>query len=127
MSGATSGLAQSLGVVSLKWGGTPLDIESKSASFTRGGKVFTTVQAGAKTFVSPSYVPPKLTAKFPLAVGMSLDALIALNGSEMQIICDSGQRYTMNGAVIIGDPKITGGSGNNVSVDWSGQPALEVL
>ena len=70
---------------------------------------------------------PKVTASFPLLRGLSLDTLKGLSGQELQVHCDSGQTYTINGAFIIGDPKVKGGPGSNISAEWSGQAALEVL
>ncbi len=127
MSGSTSAMSQSLGVIYLVWGGTRIDVDEKSSSFNRGGRVAKAVQAGSKTSQSYSYVPSEVTAKFPLLAGMSLDALIALNGDELQVHCDTGQTYTIPSAVIQGDPKIAGGSGSNISMKWGGEPAQEVL
>ncbi len=127
MSGSSSANAQSLGVLWLVWGGTRIDVDEKSTSFNRGGKVAKSVQAGVKTSQSFGYVPSKLTAKFPLDQGMSLDDLTALNGSEMQVHCDTGQVYTSPSMTIQGDPKTTGGSAANVSVDWGGSPFSEVV
>ncbi len=127
MSGSITGTATSLGVIKLVWGGTTINVDSKAASFNRGGLVATAVVAGNQISQSLNTVAPKVTAKFPLLKGMSIDGLKALNGSELQIECDTGQKYVMNGAFLVGDPKITGGPGSNVSADWSGQPALEVL
>lgn len=124
---AVSASAQSLGVVYLVWGGQRIDVEEKSTSFSRGGRVAKAVQAGAKTTQSYAYMPSKVTAKFPLLGGMTLDGLTALNGTELQVQCDTGQTYTIAEAVIQGDPKISGGQSANVSVEWGGGPAVEVI
>ncbi|HEX3992063.1 MAG TPA: phage tail tube protein, partial [Acetobacteraceae bacterium] len=115
MSGSTS---QSLGIIDLIWGGTKINVDTKSATFQRGGLVSTPVVAGRTVSQGQQFVAPKVSAKFPLMNGMSLDTLIALNGTEMQIKCDSGQTYIINGAFFSGDPKVTGGPGSNVSAEW---------
>jgi hypothetical protein len=66
-------------------------------------------------------------ASFPLTKGMSLNALNALNGSELQVICDSGQTYVIDSASFTKDRTVKGGAGNNVSAEWSGPPASEVI
>lgn len=124
---SVSASAQSLGVLWLVWGGQRIDVDEKSTSFSRGGRVAKAVQAGALTTQSYNYVPSKVSAKFPLAGDMSLDALTALNGTEMQIHCDSGQVYVIASAAIQGDPKVTGGQNANVSMEWGGGPAVEML
>ncbi len=120
-------VAQSLGIIGLTWGGMRLSVDAKSSSFSRGGLVNTAVVAGQTVRQAQSYVAPMVKASFPLDKGMSLSALTALNGSELQVVCDSGQTYTINGAFITKDPMVKGGPGNNVSVEWSGDPAVEVL
>ena len=119
--------AQSLGIVSLVWGGTKLNVDAKSSSFSQGGLINTPVVAGQQISMAQSYVPPSVKASFPLTKGMSINALKALNGQELQVQCDSGQTYTINGATLIKDPMVKGGAGNNVSAEWSGDPALEAL
>jgi hypothetical protein len=120
-------LAQSLGIISLVWGGTKLNVDTKSSSFSRGGLISTPVIAGQQVSMSQAYVPPNVKASLPLTKGMSLDALVALNGQELQVQCDSGQTYTINGATLVKDLMTKGGAGSNVSAEWSGDAALEAL
>ncbi len=127
MSGSTSALSQSLGVVWLVWGGTRIDVDSKGSSFNRGGSVASPVVAGNKISQALQTVPSAISAKFPLLKGMSLDALKALNGTEMQIHCDTGQVYIIDSCFFKGDPKTAAGPGSNVSAEWSGSPASEVV
>lgn len=122
-----SAMSQALGVIYIVWGGQRIDVDEKGSSFNRGGRVATSVQAGALTAQAYKYVPSKVKAKFPLLAGVSLDALTALNGSELQIHCDSGQTYIIASAAIQGDPQITGGAGGNVTMEWGGEAATEVL
>lgn len=124
---AISAMAQSLGVLWLVWGGQRIDVEEKSTSFNRGGRVAQSVQAGVRVTQGYKYVPSKVKAKFPLLNGMSLDELTALNGSEMQVHCDSGQVYIISSAVIQGDPQTTGAPGSNVTMEWGGEYAVEVI
>jgi hypothetical protein len=124
MSGST---AQALGILSLIWGGTKLNVESKSSSFSPGGLINATQVAGKEITFSQSFVASSVKASFPLKAGMSLATLKSYNNSELQVQCDSGQTYTISGAVIIKDTMVKGGAGNNVSLEWSGQPATEVV
>jgi len=124
MSGTT---AQSLGIVTIIWGGTTLNVDAKSSSFSPGGMVSTPVVSGQQVTYGQQVMAPTVKASFPLTRGMSLFALRALNGTEMQVKCDSGQIYTVNGAFITKDMTAKGGAGNNVSLEWSGQPATEVV
>lgn len=127
MSGTTSAQSQSLGVLAVNWGGTRIDVDAKASSFSLGGTVSTPVVAGNKIYQSLSTVPPMVDLKFPLVKGQSITALRALNGTEMQIECDSGQTYILPSATIQGDLKVTGGAGSNVAGKWSGSPASEVI
>ncbi len=126
MSGSTA-TAQSLGVIDLTWGSTKLQVDAKSSSFSRGGIISTPVVAGRRVTQAQSFVAPMVKASFPLDQGVSLADLTALNGQPLVVKCDSGQTYTINGAFIVKDPTVKGGPGNNVSAEWSGQPALEVV
>ncbi len=120
-------VAQSLGNVTLIWGGTTLNVDAKSSSFTIGGLVAKPVIAGQQVTQAQDFVAPMVKASFPLLKGMSITGLRALNGSELQVQCDTGQTYTVTGAFIVGDPQVKGGQGNNVSISWSGQSASEVV
>lgn len=124
MSGST---AQSLGIISIIWGGTTINCDSKSSSFSIGGIISTPVVAGNQITYGQSVKAPAVKAKFPLTKGMSLFSLRALNGTEMQVQCDSGQKYIINGAFLTNDQNVTGAPGSNVSAEWSGQPATEVV
>lgn len=119
--------AQSLGVLTITWGGTTLNVDAKSSSFSPGGLVNTPVVAGQQITYGQSMAAPTVKATFPLLKGMSLSTLRANNGSEMQVKCNSGQTYTINGAFITKDIMAKGGPGNNISLEWSGQPATEVV
>jgi hypothetical protein len=122
MSGSTT--AQSLGIIDLIFGGTKLAVD-KGASFMTGGLISTPVVAGRQITNSQQMMPASVKASFPLTAGMSLAALKALNGSELQVKCDTGQTYIINGAFFSKDPAVKGGGGSNVSAEWSGQPAQE--
>jgi hypothetical protein len=123
MSGSVS---QSLGIIDLLWGGMKLSVD-KGATFMTGGLISTVVIAGRSVTNSQQYMAAKVTASFPLTKGMSIASLKALNGTEMQVICDTGQTYTINGAFLTKDPTVKGGPGNNVSAEWGGPEAQEVL
>jgi len=127
MSGTSNPTAQSLGIISLAWGSTKIQVDTKSSSFKRGGLVSTAVVAGTQITQSQMTVAPEVTASFPLLKGQSLDDIKALAGQPLVVYCDTGQTYTLNGAFLVGDPMVKGGSGSNVSCKWSGQPALEVV
>lgn len=126
MSG-TQGSAQSLSIISLLWGGTKIAVDTKSASFKRGGLVSTPVVAGQQVSQAQQFMAPEVSASFPLQAGQSLDTLTGLNGQELQVQCDTGQIYIINGAFFSVDPTIKGGAGSNVSAKWSGQAAVEVI
>lgn len=124
---STTSTAQSLGIVDMTWGSTKLSVDAKSSAFSMGGPVYTPVVAGRAVTQAQSYVAPSVKASFPLNAGMSLSDLKALNGQQLVVKCDSGQTYTINGAFLTKDQTVKGGAGNNVSAEWSGQPALEVV
>lgn len=124
MSGST---AQSLGIVTLIWGGTTLNVDSKSSSFTPGGLINAPVVAGQQVTFGQSFINSTVKASFPLVKGMSVNTLRGFNNTEMQVKCDSGQTYTINGAFITKDLTVKGSPGNNVTLEWAGQPATEVV
>jgi hypothetical protein len=124
MSGSIS---QSLGIITLIWGGQTLNVD-KSSSFSPGGPIDKMVMNGNQITYSTDQVTPSMVdAKFVLQKGQSITALKALNGSEMQIECDSGQTFTIASARLTKDIKITGGATNNCSASWGGTPATEVI
>jgi len=118
--------ALSLGIVDIVWGGVKLSVAT-GATLSPGGIVGKSVVAGRQVTEAGEFMPMKASASFPLTQGMSIAALRALNGSEMQFKCDSGQTYTSPSAFIEGDISIKGGAGNNVSVKWTGQEAVELI
>jgi hypothetical protein len=118
--------AISLGIIDLIWGGVKLSVAT-GATFSPGGIVGKPVVAGRQVTEAGEFMPFKLSASFPLTAGMSLAALKALNGSEMQIKCDTGQTFTSPSAFLEGDISAKGGAGNNVSAKWAGQEAVELI
>jgi hypothetical protein len=120
-------IAQSLGIITLIWGGTTLNVD-KSSSFTPGGPISKMVMNGNQISYSVEQVTPStVDASFVLLKGQSITALKALDGSEMQIECDSGQTFTIDAARLTKDIKVKGGATNNCTASWGGTPATEVI
>jgi hypothetical protein len=124
MSGSTT---NSFGIMDLLWGGTKLAVDTKGSSFSPGGLVSTAVVTGRTITSAQQVMAPSIKASFALTKGMSLNAIRALNNSEMQVICDSGQTFIVQGAFLTKDLMVKAGAGANVSAEWSGQPASESL
>ena len=111
----------------MSWGGYKFQPDAKSSSYSLGGYVSKPVMAGNVITQAQELVAPAIKFAFPLTAGMSIGAIKGLNGSQMIITTDTGQKYAFNGAFHTKDPMIKAGSGANVSVEASGQPGQEIL
>ena len=127
MSGSTTNNAQSLGIVTVNWGGMKFQPDAKSSSYSQGGYVSKTVVAGNAIYSARELVAPMVKFSFPLTAGMSISAIMALNGQQLIFNCDSGQKFVINGAFHTKDVVVKGGTGPNCSIEASGQPAAEVI
>jgi hypothetical protein len=122
MSGNTT---QSLGVVSILWGGVTY-YPDKGATCQPGGLMATGAMNGPTFIYSNDYAQAEVNATIPFKAGMSLQAIIAAGPSELQFKTDIGLTYTIDGAIVTNKPKATSGSPGKVQIIWQGPPAQEV-
>ncbi|MBD8554919.1 phage tail tube protein [Rhizobium sp. CFBP 8762] len=120
-------MAQVLGIVDIVWQGRTIPVE-KGAKFRTGGIKNTAVTYGRTVARAQEFQGSEVTATTHLEKGMRLSSLLTPGDGELQVRCDTGQTFVINGAFLVDDlPEVTGGEGGKIELKWAGPEAEEIL
>lgn len=114
-----------LGIIDLSWNGKSIPIE-KGASIMLAGYKQNPVIVGRTVDYAQEYAAGEVTATLKLARGQRLSDLLADGDGELQVICDTGQSFTMR-AFLTDPPKATGGEGGKIERKWTFGAFEEIL
>jgi hypothetical protein len=120
-------MAQVLGLVSIVWNGTKLNIE-KGATFEDSGYDQKPIVTGAQVDYAQEFMAGKVSCSMRLQRGLNLATIFIAGTAELQFVCDTGQSYLVPDAFIMGRKNITAGEGGKVKIEFGfGGPAQEIL
>ena len=119
-------MAQTLGVVDIVWKGRTIPVE-KGAKITLGGLKNNPVIYGRWVDRAQEMVATEVEAVTNLRRGDRLSDLMSPDEGELQVVCDTGQTFTVRDAFLVDPVSATGGEGGKVNLKWSGPEAEEVV
>lgn len=111
-------MAQTLGIIDIIWKGQKLAVE-KGAKLKLGGIKNNMVPFGRQVGRAQEFEPSEITAVIPFQRGQRIGDIFSLGEGELQVLCDTGQTYSVPDAFITNRPEMTGGEGGKIEVVWS--------
>ncbi len=117
---------QVLGIVTLRWNGETLPVET-GASVKLGGIMQEAIVYGRQVGRAGKFEASEITATMPLTRGRSMANLLSVLEAELQITCDTGQSYVFPTAFLTDRPTVTGGEGGKMELKWSAGDFTEIL
>lgn len=119
-------MAQVLGVIDIVWKGRTIPVE-KGAKITLGGLKNSPVIYGRRVDRAQEGVATTVEAVTNLRRGERLRDLYGPEEGELQVVCDTGQTFTIRDAFLTEPIAATGGEGGKIPLNWAGSEAEEVV
>lgn len=118
-------MSQVVSIIDIVWKGTTLDVQ-KGASIKLGGIVNKTVTGGRKSHRAQDNEVTEVKAVVNFRKGDKIASLVDPTEGELQVVCDTGQTYTLPEAFLIGAPTLTGGEGK-LDLTWNADAWEEII
>lgn len=119
-------MAQVLGRATIRVDGQAYQTKP-GASVQLGGTMRTPVSTHFGTNFAEQHSPAVVTLTIDLVRGLSLQALRDATDVVIQFEADTGQTYVVREAFLSNEPTVTDGEGGAIELQFTGQPAEEVL
>ena len=110
-------MAQTLGITDISWDNNNLQVE-KGATIKLAGLKSSPVVNGRRVDYANEYMQGEVTATISLLRGKKLSDYLPSGEKELQVICDTGQHFTMQ-AFLTEPPTATGGEGGKIKLTWN--------
>lgn len=120
-------MPQLLGIVDLYWKGQKIDVKP-GTNVELGGVTNKAQPYGRRIGRSQSMMESKITVKAIIPKGMVVTDLFKSDDEgELQVHCDTGQKFVWPDAFIEGTIKITSGDSSEADVNFAGGVPVEIV